>query len=126
MERRARDTRESLPWLKAIDGVVAADQRCRALDRGSPAATQEPQVIDVADRAGDTFEFLDHEDVLGRQYVLRSQHNRSIRLARAGTAKATVLHDYLRSLPARGERRRISLSERDKRPARKAEKNSSR
>src|SRR3954470_14627788 len=77
VQRRDRQTRESLLWLKAVDNVAEADRRCRRRDglSGTPAAG-EPLVVDIADRASDTFEFLDHEDLLGRKYVLRSQHNR--------------------------------------------------
>ena len=119
VQRRERDTRESLLWLKAVDAVVAAEQRTRRAD-GGDATAAGPQVVDVADRASDTFEFLDHEDLLGRQYVLRSSHNRSVRLGHDGSGVAGLLHDHLRTLPEPGPRRRIDLSEREQRPARPA------
>jgi hypothetical protein len=119
-QRRDRETRESLLWLKAVDGVVEADRRCRLVDGLSGVPTAEPLVVDVADRASDTFEFLDHEDSLGRKYVLRSQHNRSILVGHDGKGVPTLLHDHLRTLPEVGARRQFDLAEREKRPARKA------
>lgn len=119
-ERRDRESRESLLWLKAVDNVAEAERRCRRLDGLSGPAVDEPLVVDIADRASDTFEFLDHEDLVGRRYVLRSQHNRGIRVGHDGRGARALLHDHLRSLPEQGPRRQIELSEREKRPARKA------
>jgi hypothetical protein len=120
VQRRDRESRESLLWLRAVDGVAEADRRCRRLDgSGSPAAAG-PLVVDIADRAADTFEFLDHEDLLGRKYVLRAQHNRGIRVGHDGQGRRTLLHDHLRSLPEQGTRRQVDLAGRDQRPARQA------
>lgn len=121
-QRRDREDRESLLWLKAVTNAAEADQRCRRLDglddlSGPPKG---PRVVDVADRASDTFEFLDYEDFLGRHYVLRSQHNRGIRIGHSGEGTQAKLHDHLRTLPEQGKRRQVDLSERDKRPARQA------
>jgi hypothetical protein len=120
VQRRDRETRESLLWLKAVDGVVEADRRGRRSDGLSGGAAAGPLVVDVADRAADTFEFLDHEDLLGRWYVVRAQHNRGIRVGHSGHGPAALLHDHLRTLPEQGPRRPIDLSEREKRPARSA------
>jgi len=121
VQRRDSESRESLLWLKAVDNVAEADRRCRRRDglSGTPAAG-EPLVVDIADRASDTFEFLDHEDLLGRKYVLRSQHNRGIRVGHDDRGGRTLLHDHLRGLPEQGGRRQIELAEREGRPARKA------
>jgi hypothetical protein len=115
-QRRDREDRESLLWLKAVDAVAEATRRCRRRSglAGPPEGLLE---VDVADRAGDTFEFMDHEDLLGRRYVLRSMHNRCIRVGHGGGGRAGKLHDHLRALPERG-RRPLSLPERDGRPAR--------
>jgi hypothetical protein len=119
-QRRDREDRESLLWLRAVDNVVEADRRCRRLDRLGGPQPGEPLVVDVADRNSDTFEFLDYEDLLGRKYVLRSQHNRGIRVGHGAGGQQTLLHDYLRTLPEQGGRRQFNLSEREKRPARQA------
>src|SRR4051812_12127123 len=117
--RRDREDRESLLWLKAVDNVAAATRRCRR-QLGLTDPPPELLEVDVADRASDTFEFLDHEDLLGRKYVLRSQHNRGIRVGHDGRGATKLLHDYLRSLPEQRGRRQVQLAERDKRPARTA------
>jgi hypothetical protein len=75
--------------------------------------------VDVADRQSDTFEFLAHEARLGRHYVLRSNHNREIRVGHDGQGKETRLHDHLRTLGEQG-RRVVDVPERDGRPARQA------
>lgn len=115
-QRRDREDRESLLWLKAVDAVTEATRRCRrSLGwTGPPEGLLE---VDVADRGGDTFEFMDHEDLLGRNYVLRSSHNRCIRVGHEGAGLEGKLHDHLRTLPEQG-RRVLSLPARDGRPAR--------
>jgi hypothetical protein len=129
-QRRDREDRESLLWLKAVDNLVEADRRCRRLDGPSGPPEGGPLVVDVADRASDTFEFLDHEDLLGRKYVVRSSHNRSIQLGHGGEAAAPgpaaegagaapCLHDHLRPLAEQG-RRVLAVAARDGRPARQA------
>ena len=95
--------------------MAEADRRRDGL--GGPTAAG-PLVVDSADRAGDTLEFLDYEDLLRRHYVLRSQHSRGIRVGHAGAGSRTLLHDHLRSLAEQGARRQIELSEREQRPAR--------
>jgi len=115
-QRRDRADRESLLWLKAVDAVAEATQRCRrrlGLDE-APAGLRE---IDVADRGADTFEFMDHEDRRGRSFVLRSKHNRRLRLGHAADGDEGLLHDHLRTRAEQGQRR-LSLPERDGRPAR--------
>jgi hypothetical protein len=114
--RRDREDRESLLWLRAVDAVAEATRRCRGR-LGPSGPPEELREIDVADRAADTFEFLDHEDFLGRRYVLRSKHDRRIRVGHGDDGPPAKLHAHLRTLPERG-RRRLSLPERDGRPAR--------
>jgi hypothetical protein len=115
-QRRDREDRESLLWLKAVDAVAEATRRCRR-SLGTAQPPEGLREVDVADRAGDTFEFMDHEDFLGRRYVLRSMHNRRIRVGHGGDGRAGKLHDHLRTLPEQG-RRLLSLPERDGRPGR--------
>jgi hypothetical protein len=105
-QRRQREDRESLLWLKAVDRVAQATRLCRQKLglQGLPAGLLE---VDVADRASDTFEFLAHEAQLGRHYVLRSNHNREIRVGHeAGAADAGCderrLHDHCGRWRSRG------------------------
>jgi hypothetical protein len=115
-QRRDREDRESLLWLKAVDAVTEATRQCRR-SLGMAEPPEGLLEVDVADRGADTFEFMDHEDLLGRQYVLRSNHNRCIRVGHGGDGLEGKLHDHLRTLPEQG-RRKLSLPERDGRPAR--------
>jgi hypothetical protein len=119
-QRRHRQTRESLLWLQGVDAVVEAQRRLDRADGVATAPSEASLVVDVADRASDTFEFLDHEDRLGRKYVLRSKHNRVMAVGHDGTGDQALLHDYLGTLPAQGPSRTIHLSERDGQPARTA------
>jgi hypothetical protein len=116
-QKRARDDRESLLWLRAVEHIEVTTATCRQ-HLGQDAAA-DPRVVDVVDRGGDTFEFLDREVVLDRLYVVRSQHNRSIRVGHDGTGASALLHDHLRTLAEQG-RRDIELSDRAERPARPA------
>ena len=115
-QRRDREDRESLLWLKAVDAVAEATRRCRRRLglSGPPEGLLE---IDVADRGADTFEFMDHEDLLARKYVLRSKHDRRIRVGHGGDGPSAKLHEHLRTLPERG-RRLLSLPGRGERAAR--------
>jgi hypothetical protein len=116
-QKRDRETRESLLWLQAVDAVQQAHNACRnCLDLDEAAG---PLVVDVVDRGGDTFEFLDHEDALGRHYLIRSQHNREIHVGHDVAAEKTRLHDHLRTLGEQG-RRTIEITDRPGRPARQA------
>jgi hypothetical protein len=117
-QRRDRDSRESLLWLRAVDNLAEATRLCRRrLGLGGPAGG--PLEVDVADRGSDTLEFIDHEDLLKRKFVLRSQHNRNSRVGHSGEGAPIKLHDHLRGLPEQA-RRVIELSEREERPARQA------
>jgi len=118
-QKRQREDRESLLWLRAVDQIEAAQQTCRQR-LGPDAPPDPPRVVDIVDRGGDTFEFLDHEAQLGRWYVVRSQHNRAIQVGHDGTGPLRHLYDYLRTQPEQG-RRPIALSDRPERPARRAE-----
>lgn len=85
--------------------------------RGTTSAG--PLGVDVVDRGGDTFECLDHEDLWGSHYLIRSEHNRVVSVGHEGQGKATRWHDHLRTLAEQG-RRTIQLSDRSGRPARPA------
>lgn len=86
--KRARSSRESRLWSRAVQDL--------------PAAPPGRQYIDVADRGADLFEFLATEQRLGRACVVRSTHNRRVRLGHDGQGKQVLLHDHLCTLPAAG------------------------
>jgi hypothetical protein len=67
-----------------------------------PPAPAGKHWVDVCDRGADLFEFLATEQRLGRPCVVRSKSNRSIRIGHDGAGTKTLLHDWLRTLPAVG------------------------
>jgi Transposase DNA-binding len=89
-QRRHRQDRESLLWVQAVAAL--------------PAPPTGRRWVDVCDRGGDTFEFLDCEQQLGRRYVVRSKHNRRIRVGHHGQGSPVLLHTHLRGLVSQGER----------------------
>jgi hypothetical protein len=122
-QRREREDRESLLWLEGASAAQRAlQQACRR--QGLAGLPEGLLVIDVCDRGGDTFEFLDFEDLHRRQYVVRSSQNRIIFLGHddepggKGKTKA-LLHDHLRTLPG-VDRREITVHGRNGQPDRKA------
>src|ERR1700730_18356190 len=115
----ARQSRESLLWLKAVGAIDQAVARaCRP--KGLQELPQELVVVDVSDRASDTFEFLDEEDRLSRKYVIRSKSNRRVRVVHDGEGAQTILRDHLRTLPLQAGQRRVTVGGRDGQPAREA------
>jgi hypothetical protein len=117
-QRREREDRESLLWLHGAQAVQQALARARR--RPGPALPpQALRLIDICDRGGDTFEFLDDEDRNGRSFVVRSNQDRRMLPGHAGAAEAVLLHGYLRTLPEHG-RRTITVHGRDGRPDRQA------
>lgn len=82
---RERLSRESLLWVKAAQQI-------------GPAPPGR-HWVDVCDRGADTFEFLEHECRHGRHFVIRSSYNRALQVESDG--QPHLLHDLLRSLPAR-------------------------
>jgi hypothetical protein len=89
--KRQRQTRESRLWSRAVAAL--------------PVVPAGKRWVDVCDRGADLFEFLATEQTLGRLCVVRSAYNRSIRLGHDGQGAKALLHDYLRTLPAVGDRR---------------------
>lgn len=87
-KKRERATRETRLWSHAVAAC--------------PAAFADRRQVDVCDRGADLFEFLATEVRLGRSCLVRSAHNRSMRLGHDGAGKKALLHDHLRSLPAVG------------------------
>jgi len=85
-ERRNRQSRESLLWLKGTEPLPGSWQ-----------------LIDVCDRGADTFEFLEHEVKSGRRFVIRSAYDRCVFMGHdSTTAEAGRLHMYVRTLPPAG------------------------
>ena len=88
-KKRQRKSRESRLWSNAVEAC--------------PQAPAGKRWVDVCDRGADLFEFLATEQRLGRPCVVRSTHNRSIRVGHDGKGAKKLLHDWLRKLPAVGE-----------------------
>lgn len=97
--KRERQTRESRLWCQAV--------------LASPVAPEGKRYVDVCDRGADLFEFLALEQRLNRLCVVRSAYNRRIRVGHDGTGKQTLLHDYLRELPAAGEHHSREIFDRE-------------
>ena len=87
-KKRQRQSRESRLWSNAVEAC--------------PQAPAGKRWVDVCDRGADLFEFLATEQRLGRHCVVRSTHNRSIRVGHDGTGAKKLLHAWLRTLPAVG------------------------
>jgi hypothetical protein len=81
-QKRERESRESLLWIKATDPLPASKQ-----------------FVDVCDQGADTFEFLEHEVNSGRRFVIRAAYDRAIFL-RHGEASSCET-GYLRSYASR-------------------------
>jgi hypothetical protein len=60
------------------------------------------EVTDVSDRGSDLSEYICHEVAAGREFIVRSQHNRKL-VDDAGDGLIRKLHDRLRSLPPAAE-----------------------
>jgi hypothetical protein len=76
--------------------------------------------VDVADRGADITEFLDYEEEAGKNYLVRSQHNRWIEREIAGNTERIKLHELARSLPGVG-RRSVAVQAKKGQQARTAE-----
>jgi len=91
-QKRKHPRRESRLWMAG----------CEACGVAPPGCTW----IDIADRGGDTFEFLSYEHARGRKYVIRSAKDR--RLAGEDHLGDDRIHDHLhqytRDLPSLGTR----------------------
>ena len=84
--KRRRVDRESRLWLQ-----------------GTQTLPSDRKIVDVCDRGGDTFEFLEHEALSGRTFVVRSTYNRSIEPCQTSGDSPTLLHDFARALPSLGQ-----------------------
>jgi hypothetical protein len=102
-QRRKRASRESQLWIWGSQAI--------------PSAPAGRQWIDVCDCAADITEFLAYEQGQGKQYVVRSQHNRCVVLEKGGITHRGKLHDLARTLPSRGQRT-VAVGARNGKPAR--------
>jgi hypothetical protein len=84
-QRRDRETRESLLWL-----------------RGTKHLPAEAKLIDVADQGSDTFEFLEHEFHSGRRFVVRACKVRKVYAGHEPSGRQCYLKEYADSLPELG------------------------
>lgn len=103
--RLRRATRESRLWKQGSEAL--------------PAAPPSRLWVDVADRGADTTEFLDFEEAQGKNYLVRSQHNRWVLQGHDGETEPVKMHDGLRALPEAG-RRTVDVPARGGRAARTA------
>jgi hypothetical protein len=90
-QRRADPARQSRLWVKG--------RRCIG-----PFA-QDKRVVDVCDRGGDAFEFLDYQHAQQQRYLVRASINRVCRVGHGAGGPMTKLCEHLRSLPPQGQRR---------------------
>jgi len=87
--KKERLTKESLLWQQARDRMGEAPGGCTW--------------IDIADRGGDIFEFLEQECQPGRHFVVRSKYSR--KLAFAGEqGQQPCLHTWARGLKDQGQK----------------------
>jgi hypothetical protein len=86
-KRRARPDRESRLWKQAVSDL--------------PALPPGIVVTDVSDRGSDLTEYIAYEIQAGRQFIVRSQHNRKL-VSQRGEGLIRKLHDRLRGLAAMG------------------------
>ena len=101
-EHRARETRESLLWLRGTEHLPA-----------------DAQLIDVADQGSDTFEFLEHEFHNGRRFVVRAHKTRKVYAGHEAVGPQYYLKPYAQQLPELG---RFTMDVQAQ-PGRKARKN---
>lgn len=91
-QKREHPGRESRLWLAGCEATGQAPEGC--------------SWIDIADRGGDSFEFLAYEHARGRKYVIRSARDRCL-CGEDHVGDDRIhdhLHAYARDLPALGIR----------------------
>lgn len=107
-EKRQRESRESLLWLKGT-----AEQR------------GDRKLIDVCDQGADTFEFFEHEVNSGRRFVIRCAYDRGIVIGHDDPeqSEASHLRTYAATLPIAGTwTLEVTSRAADKNPAKKGKK----
>jgi hypothetical protein len=86
-EKRERESRESLLWLKGADPLPG-----------------NPQLVDVCDQGADTFEFIEDEVRSGRRFVIRAAYDRGCLIGHddASASASSHLRTYAAQLPEAG------------------------
>jgi hypothetical protein len=86
-QKRERESRESLLWLKGTDPLPS-----------------NQQLVDVCDQGADTTEFLEREVHSGRRCVIRAAHDRRILIGHGdpSTCEANHLRGHATQLPEAG------------------------
>ncbi len=84
-QHRARETRESLLWLKGTANLPA-----------------DVQLVDVADQGASTFEFLEHEYKSGRLFVIRNGKQRKAYAGHKPIGPKHDLKEYVSGSPELG------------------------
>ncbi len=97
-DKRQRDSRESLLWLRGTKGLPA-----------------DWRLVDVCDQGADTFEFIEHAFKSGRRFAIRSKRQRAVYLGHEPVGKRLPLQDHLSSLPLLGTRTLKVQSQKGKR-----------
>jgi hypothetical protein len=94
-KRRMRADRESRLWRSASEFI--------------PAAAAGRRQVEIADRGGDVLEFLDFVESSGKQYLVRSKHDRRVSLGGLDpdtglplSDEVLKLHAHARTLTQRG------------------------
>lgn len=104
-QKRKRDSRESLLWL-----------------RGTAQQPADRKLIDVCDQGADTFEFFEHQVNSGRRFVIRCTYDRGIVLGHGDPEQSALSHlrSYATTLPI-AETWTLEVTSRaaDKNPAKK-------
>lgn len=87
-QKRKRESRESLLWLKGVKPLPA-----------------NWSLVDVCDQGADTFEFLEHEVNSGRRFVIRAAYDRSIFKGHdePSLSESGYLRSYAAELPQAGQ-----------------------
>jgi hypothetical protein len=70
--------------------------------KGTVHLPHERRLVDVADQGADTFEFLEHEYLSGRTFVIRAYKTRKVQSSHDGNGPMRELNDYAESLPELG------------------------
>ena len=86
-QSRARESRESLLWLRGTEGLPG-----------------DWRLVDICDQAADTFEFLEHESRSGRRFVIRSKAQRCVYLGHEPRGKRQPLSQHVDGLTRLGNR----------------------
>ena len=84
-QRQKHPDRESRLWKQAVADL--------------PPMPPGVRLIDVSDAGSDITEYIDHEVQAGRQFIVRSQHNRKL-INDRGQSLVRKLHERMRLLPA--------------------------